>query len=584
MNINRSDYDYIAKISRKIGKDLEVSREGITEKEKERLGFYYLGLKMLTGVQDSYEIDELIIDTEYQSIVHNNKNDDYGIDAVFIDTDSKIIKLFSFKYREKFEAGTLRGVDELKNCTPFLLYLDLNEGERFRDDFFQKSDDNETKRAILEVIEHTRDSYDYTYELVLVSNDCKKLDRSSVDYSSFNIAYPWLNIKEFNLEDLSQELAIKPESNNSFVILNRKELLQHDMDGYTTANSYVGKVRIIDLIKMTSLDYKLRIKDDIADSELIKVQKIDNNILFDNVRGFLGETPFNEKILDTLLYEPEKFFLYNNGITITADDIIVKPVKMDECYKVELVNYQIVNGGQTLRTIYKFIDEYPDKVNNLAKSSVLIRFFKTGLEDGLINKVAEYTNSQNAINGRDLRSVDDIQLDIEKKLMVENIKYLRKRTIDISDDKFEYEISMEKLGQLLLAEQGHPEKVSNSKKRIFDSYYNKLFIRSGDFIGRSTKLIKQYYSITDEYKNLEKISHLKFYEQKVFYIIYLNKCMPGHKVEENIQLLENVLNKFRTKEDVSPARKLIQKAFKESLDEEIKKITNKEIIFKPIKL
>lgn len=78
---------------------------------------------------------------------------------------------------------------------------------------------------------------------------------------------------------------------------------------------------------------------------------------------------------------------------------------MGTFYKIELTNYQIVNGGQTLRTIYSFKDSEKDKVNNLAKASVLIRLFKTGMEDGLVNKVAEFTNSQNQISGRDLKAV-----------------------------------------------------------------------------------------------------------------------------------------------------------------------------------
>ncbi|WP_241517596.1 AIPR family protein [Campylobacter blaseri] len=196
-----------------------------------------------------------------------------------------------------------------------------------------------------------------------------------------------------------------------------------------------------------------------------------------------------------------------------------------------------------------------------------MRFFKTGLEDGLVNKVSEYTNSQNTISGRDLKSVDKIQLDIEKRFDIENIKYLRKRTKDNFERKHKYEISMEKLGQLLLAYNGHPEKVSNSKKKIFEDYYNVLFNDKPDFMNISIELVKNYHAVFNKYKDLT--DKYKYYEQKIFYIIYLNRCFEKNDIIKNILLLEEVLMKYRANEEISPARKLIQKGFKDELDKRI---------------
>lgn len=238
---------------------------------------------------------------------------------------------------------------------------------------------------------------------------------------------------------------------------------------------------------------------------------------------------------------------------------------MNTKYIVELNNFQIVNGGQTLRIIYRFIEEYPQLINNLATASVLVRFFKTGLEEGLVNKVAEFTNSQNVISPSDLRSVDKIQLDIENHFKVEKIKYLRKRTIDYYDDEqYEKSISMEKLGQILLAYYGHPEKSSNNKKKIFDTYYGKIFNNNPKFMSLAIELVEQYHSVVSTYSGLE--NRYKYYEQKIFYIIYLNRIIDK-PIVDLIEILEGEIEKFRSTERISPARKLIQTGFKKSLNE-----------------
>ena len=56
----------------------------------------------------------------------------------------------------------------------------------------------------------------------------------------------------------------------------------------------------------------------------IKGLELDFSVLFDNVRGYFGNTQFNENILKTLETEPTKFFMYNNGITMTSKVLILK--------------------------------------------------------------------------------------------------------------------------------------------------------------------------------------------------------------------------------------------------------------------
>ncbi|MFQ3888057.1 AIPR family protein [Staphylococcus shinii] len=575
MKAKAKDYDLVEKISKKYGKKLIINDENLTEKEIARLGFYYLGLHLTIGLNDIHEVSEKIIDSSYQSKVNGEKNDDYGIDAVHIDKEKKRVDLFSFKYRDKFNNGDTRSPSELTSTSAFL--GQLKRKELIND----KENAKITSEFINDIIELERKDSDIKFNLYMVSNDNANFEEENASVKEFYNTYSWLDIKEINLIDIADFVSLKAETNKASIILNDKEILQHDMDGYTTANSYVAKVKLIDLIKITSKDDSIRQEDSIENEELLKKQKIDLNVLFDNVRGYLGETGHNKKIIETLKKEPEKFFLFNNGITITAEDIIVKPVTMHDKYRIELHNFQIVNGGQTLRSIYSFKDKNPGMSINLARSSVLIRFFKTGLEEGLVNKVSEYTNSQNAISGRDLKSVEKIQLDIDRRFEEEGINYIRKNNkVDESERNFSYEISMEKLGQLILAFKGHPEKVSNNKKKIFEDYYTYLFNDDKYFMDRAIYLVIEYHDIVKKYEELK--DKYKFYYQKVFYIIYLNKLLKNNSTVNNIEIFESLMSSYRKNEELTPPRKLIQKKFKELVDQKIEELTKTKPVIERI--
>ena len=77
----------------------------ISEANKKRLGFYMLVLKLITGNNDIDELQDLVIDTDYCNLIYGIKNNDYGIDAFYIDEDTNRILLFNFKFREKFSGS-----------------------------------------------------------------------------------------------------------------------------------------------------------------------------------------------------------------------------------------------------------------------------------------------------------------------------------------------------------------------------------------------------------------------------------------------------------------------------------------------
>ena len=190
------------------------------------------------------------------------------------------------------------------------------------------------------------------------------------------------------------------------------------------------------------------------------------------------------------------------------------------------------------------------------------------------NKIAEYTNSQNAISNIDLKSLSAEQIQIEQFLDANDIIYARKiGDTGISSSKtYTHKISMEKFGQILFSVQGFPEKASNQKKQIFDKYYNQIFGENKFDISKSAELVKRYFEIRKEYDNNE--NKYEVTDQKIFYILYLDNALKID-TKTKVVFFENVLKLYRNSDKISDARKLINTKFKEKLEEEIKVFNDK---------
>lgn len=141
----------------------------------------------------------------------------------------------------------------------------------------------------------------------------------------------------------------------------------------------------------------------------------DQKLLESNVRNFLSFTnKKNQAIRRTLLDEPEKFFAYNNGLTVTATAIETN-AQGDSLKITKLTNMQIVNGGQTTCVIFfsskekGFKDIDLSKVFVPMKLTIIDQSKAENIEelekiDQFKSNIAEYANFQSAVNASDLMS------------------------------------------------------------------------------------------------------------------------------------------------------------------------------------
>ncbi|CAH0291734.1 AIPR family protein [Peribacillus sp. Bi134] len=544
-----NDFKIVKKKSKMYYQYLKLKKE-VAEIEQARLGFYLFALECITNNKDITELKDKINDTEFNSIVFNQANDDLGIDAIDIDEDNQTINLFNFKFREKFNPGKGLSLNDTLISMKFVnAVLSLDSSGLT----------NKTKEFVDEIIKKLKSDDIWSMRLYMVSNENQGFSVDIEAIKHLESMYG-LDVVTYTLGDFSNFISKRPEPIKATLLLNRNSVLSYEEEDLSSSKSYLIKLSIGELIRITSSSEQMRNKYNYEEMKEVKGLKLDFSVLFDNVRGYLGKTKFNKNIFKTLELEPTKFFMYNNGITMTSKDIEVTPVNGNQKFKIELNDFQVVNGGQTLRTLYDYKDSmYDEEILN--KANVLVRVFKTGDQEGLTNKIAEFTNSQNAISPVDLKSLDSLQIKIEEILKDYDILYVRKVGDFGDNDKvYKERISMEKFGQLLYSKQGFPDRASNQKKRIFDSYYEEIFGENKFDIDDAVKLIEKYLEITEEYENTGYI----VYEQKVFYVIYLNTF--NSDIKSNIELIEKALIEYKKDQNLSDSRKLIQKGFKEELD------------------
>jgi len=157
--------------------------------------------------------------------------------------------------------------------------------------------------------------------------------------------------------------------------------------------------------------------------------RYDKRIYHGNFRFMLGATPVTLGMKATLMDPNEKhlFHLYHNGITILGTNVNF------EAGQLRLSGLQVVNGLQTVETMWE-ICEQGKKTNLLEGVRVLVRFIDTDDPQfdvpstrPLDERIAEYSNKQNPITLRDLRSNDLIQKMLQRDIDSMGFKYQRKR-------------------------------------------------------------------------------------------------------------------------------------------------------------
>ncbi len=190
-----------------------------------------------------------------------------------------------------------------------------------------------------------------------------------------------------------------------------------------------------------------------------------------NVRGFLGDKKPNKEIRKSYEKKPDKFFYKHNGIVVFADKFTCKENRDGSC-EVILSNPQVVNGGQTLKSIYKVYEN-----GRRTEAEVLLRIYEipyedsSKFEDGL--DIIYALNLQNPIKESDLHSNDKEQVAIERLMKNFDYSYIRKR--EEGSKESDRQITMTRLAQVYFALERPYEVVRGEVENLFREKYKKIF-------------------------------------------------------------------------------------------------------------
>lgn len=138
---------------------------------------------------------------------------------------------------------------------------------------------------------------------------------------------------------------------------------------------------------------------------------IGKNILFgQNLRESLeSKSKTYLAMKETIDNEPEKFWYYNNGITIIAEEFDANRDEEDKTVdSLELKNFSIINGAQTTSALGNYLkeaemDKDQNKIEHLKKVFVLARILEVN-KPQFRDSIAIYNNMQNPITTRDMVS------------------------------------------------------------------------------------------------------------------------------------------------------------------------------------
>lgn len=239
----------------------------------------------------------------------------------------------------------------------------------------------------------------HVYLNIYVTNNLKNMKAEEI-VKEWNYNHPHYQTQIFYLEDIhnkyfNEDIRRTKNWETRIATINKGTVLNINSEAYKLQN-------IVDTRYVFTPVQSL--------FEMYKKARTDGYPIFDeNIREYLGNKGVNKGIYTTLLDEDERknFFYYNNGITIICDSMekietgVISPT-MKASFKIK--NPQIVNGCQTVNSIYQALDNVDDlKISQMFADTFvmtkILQIDKTeNAQQELYKKVVKYNNSQNSID------------------------------------------------------------------------------------------------------------------------------------------------------------------------------------------
>ena len=255
----------------------------------------------------------------------------------------------------------------------------------------------------------------------------------------------------FNHNDIVYSIQSKKGINETLQLIGKSV-----QENFNFKRILVGKMNVVDLANL--------------------FDKHGDNLLNRNIRNYLGTSAniVNTAIKDTLMSEKkENFYFYNNGITMICSNFTYNGLQ-SENWMVKVNDLQIINGGQTCKTIQRTIKD--NSITDYINTYVLIRLYELSGDDmdSLITDITIATNSQNPVDLRDLRANDDLQKRLETAVADLGYTYKRKKnnTIPPRDTIILSSVAAESIYSVWKKK---PYQAKFKKNELFGTFYHQIF-------------------------------------------------------------------------------------------------------------
>ena len=349
-----------------------------------------------------------------------------------------------------------------------------------------------------------------------------------------------INLVLFTNTDINDEIYERIEKlksdekliNYNIIIYDHKEI-ENKIINLQQGNDFINE----DNIELEEANNYLKYNDNgiivnIKASSLKRLYiKHSNNGLFSyNLREHIAQKNVDNGIENTIKNERDKFWFYNNGITIGCSDYSI------DGNTIKLYNFSIINGAQTTTKIgeSKIIDKDTDfaLVCKIVKAENNLRS-----ESNFIMKISEASNSQKPIRPRDLKA-NSIE---QKKLQINamNNKYplaieIKRGVKPENHNKVEswQRITNEYVGQLIAScILQKPGTARSGKASVFssDKVYNEIYRKEHDYnvLYELVKIAniydefkKEYTKENDDVEELAVCSNGKFVVLGIIFYLY----------------------------------------------------------------
>lgn len=363
--------------------------------------------------------------------------DDKGIDAIYVDENLETVDVFQSKLVQN--SGRTLGDTQLKEFVGTL--AQLNDPSRIEE---IASTTSNTELANLLRAENvaTKVADGFTIRGVFLTNIVGDANaRSYLDRHCESLSL-------FDKEELKS--AFVPAGPTAPV----GKPVSFDVFGYECIECSVGDARAVFA--------------PLKASELIQLDGIASNALFAwNVRGSLGRTKVNKDIARSIENKDEhkEFLLFHNGLTLLCEKMVYK----DD--KVEVSGYSVVNGCQSLTSLYENRAKVTDDLRLMA------RIIELPHGNALADKITHHSNNQNPINARDLQSNSTIQRRLQNEFTQnydEEVFYRIKRG---EADQARLNIDNDEAGRLLLAFDLKQPWTCHQSYKVLDELHGEIYAR-----------------------------------------------------------------------------------------------------------